>query len=145
MIEDDIQTLVEMGAKAHKESAYNVMSYSPERCIDLGKQILTHPDFMLCSVVEKNEQIIAFLMAECCPAYFSDEKTASDLLVYVLPEHRGSRAFLLLCLDYVAWAKRQGAKIIFLSNTTGYEPEKVGKLYQQLGFEQIGGIYRMEV
>ena len=132
-----------MGRKAHEESEYNVMSFNPDKCVQLCEQIINLP-VMLGVVTLKDDIITGVLAAGVHPAYFSDELTSSDLLVYVLPEHRGSRAFYMLCIFYVSWARSKGARLIFLRNSTGIEPAKIGKLYERMGFEHIGDIYRME-
>jgi GNAT superfamily N-acetyltransferase len=143
MTENDIPALVAMGRIAHTESSYKSMEYSENRCTDLGYLTLDNPDALLCLVAEKDNEIIGFCMAAIEAAYFSDEKTASDLMFYVLPEHRGSWAFLMLVRAYVQWTKDKGAKLIFLGNTFG--DETIDALYLKLGFQRMGGIFRMEV
>ena len=140
---DDIPALIGIGRKVHQESEYNVMSFNPQKCELLCHSIITNPD-MFGRVTVKEGVIIGVVVAGVCPTYFSDELNASDLLVYVLPEYRGTRAFFMLCIEYIAWAKIMGARLIFLRNSTGIEPEKTGNLYQRMGFQHIGGIYRME-
>jgi len=144
MTESDIPILIQMGLRAHLESEYRNMRFSPEKCERLG-QAMNSLSNLQCFVVERNEEIIAFLMASVEEGYFTNEKTASDLLVYVKPEWRGGRAFYMLVFEYIEWAKEQDVKLIFLSNSTGYEPAKVGRLYEHLGFHQVGGIFQMEV
>ena len=140
---DDIPRLIEIGLMCHQESEYSVMSFSANKCIALCERTIAEPQ-MLGTVTAKDGVITGVLVAAAIPAYFSDEITASDLLIYVLPEHRGSRAFYMLCLSYVGWARAKGARLIFLRNSTGIESEKVGNIYQRMGFEHVGGIYRME-
>jgi GNAT superfamily N-acetyltransferase len=140
---DDIPTLIEIGRKAHEESEYNVMSFNPDKCMRLCEQIINSPA-MLGIVTLKDDVIAGVIVAAVYPGYFTDELTASDLLVYVLPGYRGTRAFYRLCIFYITWARLQGAKLIFLRNSTGIEPEKVGKLYERMGFAQVGGIFRKE-
>jgi GNAT superfamily N-acetyltransferase len=144
MTEADIQALVTMGSRAHSESEYRKMSFNPDKCERLGQAMYSLSN-LKCFVVEQYNKIIAFLMASVEEGYFTDEKTSTDLLVYVLPEWRGSRAFYLLVRAYIGWAKEQGAKLVFLSSSTGYDPEKITSLYTRLGFHRVGGIFQMEV
>lgn len=140
---DDIPKLIEIGLMCHQESEYSVMSFSANKCIALCERIITEPQ-MLGMVTVKDSEITGVLVAAAIPAYFSDEINTSDLLVYVPPEYRGTRAFYLLCVSYIGWARTKGARLIFLRNTTGIEADKVGRLYERMGFSQVGGIYRME-
>lgn len=144
MTESDIPVLVEIGSQAHAESEYNIMSFSPDKCAALCRNLIENESLM-CVVVVKDDAIIGVFAASAGETYFSTDRTASDILVYVIPEYRGSHAFLMLYAEYKEWAIKQGVKIMFLRNTTGYEPEKVGFLYHKLGFTQVGGIFRMEV
>ncbi|MFA5401803.1 MAG: GNAT family N-acetyltransferase [Dehalococcoidia bacterium] len=140
---DDIPKLIEIGLMCHQESEYNIMSFSANKCIALCERIISEPQ-MLGMVTVKDNETTGVLVAAAIPAYFSDEINASDLLVYVPPEYRGTRAFYLLCLSYIGWARTKGARLIFLRNTTGIEADKVGRLYERMGFSRVGGIYRME-
>jgi len=144
MTEKDIPKLVEMGAKAHMESQYKGMKFIPEKFRSFLCQFIGNV-YLLCIVAVKDEEIIGAMAGQVDETYFSNELTASDLFVYISPEHRGSRAFYLLCSEYIAWARQKQGRMIFLANTYGYESEKVGDIYQRIGFEQIGGIYRQEV
>lgn len=139
----DIDRLIELGRLAHEESEYRVMTFDENKCRSLCEMIIATPSF-IGIVAEKDGQIVGCLVAIVSLAYFSDEKTGGDFLVYVMPEHRGSSAFYRLCQEYVFQARVKGARLIFLRNTTGIMPEKVGEIYERMGFEKVGGIYRME-
>lgn len=141
---DDIPRLIEIGHMAHEESEYRTMEFSEEKCKHLCRQIILKPE-MFGRVAERDGVIVGVAIGGIFPPYFSSDLNASDLLFYVLPEHRGSRAFYVLCIEFIAWAKISGAKLIFMRNTTGVMPGKVGELYERMGFSKVGGIYRMEV
>jgi len=144
MEERDISRLVEMGAQAHAESEYRLINYDREKATSLCRRALVG-NGVVCLVCCRDEAILGVLVAEAYEPYFSHERVASDLFVYVLPEHRGGRAFVLLVWSYIGWAKRISAKLIFLRTSTGIKPKQTSDLYRRLGFAEIGGIYRMEV
>jgi GNAT superfamily N-acetyltransferase len=73
--------------------------------------------------------------------FFTFEITAMDILFYVRPERRGSRAAVRLFRAFKAWAKASGAKAIQVGTMTGIDPARSAKFYRGMGLNEIGGIY----
>jgi GNAT superfamily N-acetyltransferase len=73
--------------------------------------------------------------------FFTFEITAMDVLFYVRPERRGSRAAVRLFRAFKAWAKASGAKAIQVGTMTGIDPARTSKFYRGMGLNEIGGIY----
>ncbi len=139
----DVDALIEIGRQAHEESEYREMSFDEAKCRALCESAIDRWSF-IALVAERDGAIIGMLLAAIAPAYFSTDLTAGDLLFYVLPTHRGSRACHRLCRAYIDMARTLGAKLIFLRNSTGIKPDETGELYERMGFAHVGGIYRME-
>ncbi len=73
--------------------------------------------------------------------FFTFETTAMDVLFYVRPERRGSRAAVRLFRAFKAWAKSSGAKSIQVGTMTGIDPARTAKFYRGMGLNEIGGVY----
>jgi len=73
--------------------------------------------------------------------FFTFETTAMDVLFYVRPERRGSRAAVRLFRAFKAWAKASGAKSIQVGTMTGIDPARTSKFYRGMGLNEIGGVY----
>jgi GNAT superfamily N-acetyltransferase len=73
--------------------------------------------------------------------FFTFETTAMDVLFYVRPERRGSRAAVRLFRAFKAWAKSSGAKSIQAGTMTGIDPARTAKFYRGMGLNEIGGVY----
>ena len=73
--------------------------------------------------------------------FFTFEITAMDVLFYVRPERRGSRAAVRLFRAFKAWAKARGAKAIQVGTMTGIDPARTAKFYRGMGLNEIGGVY----
>lgn len=73
--------------------------------------------------------------------FFTFETTAMDVLFYVRPERRGSRAAVRLFRAFKAWAKSSGAKAIQVGTMTGIDPARTSKFYRGMGLNEIGGVY----
>ena len=73
--------------------------------------------------------------------FFTFETTAMDVLFYVRPERRGSRAAVRLFRAFKAWARSSGAKAIQVGTMTGIDPSRTAKFYRGMGLNEIGGVY----
>jgi len=140
----DIPGLIHMGADMHNESEYRSLEYSPEKIADLCYAAIKTKDVLGLIAVDSFRSPIGVLGATVQEAYFSKDKTALDLLVYVTPKHRGSTAFIKLIKHYVTWAQERGASLIFLRQSTGINTDMVENLYKRLGLHHVGGIFCME-
>jgi GNAT superfamily N-acetyltransferase len=73
--------------------------------------------------------------------FFTFETSAMDVLFYVRPERRGSRAAVRLFRAFKAWAKSSDAKTIQVGTMTGIDPARTAKFYRGMGLNEIGGVY----
>lgn len=66
-------------------------------------------------------------------------KPVSDLLVYVVPEHRGGMAGVRMIRMLEAWARKRGADGMMLGQSTGVgDIERVRALYERMGYRLTG-------
>lgn len=144
IIKKDIPKILEMGRLMFEESAYNSLEYSPERCVDLCNRVIEDKSY-LGIVVLDGETICGMLGAYIGMTDFTEDLIANDILIYVLPEYRGTAAFPWLFRYFMKWAGMNGAKLMLLGTSAGINPGAVGRLYQKYGFTPVGGIYRKEV
>lgn len=86
-----------------------------------------------------------FLWGGCYALPWSDKKLAMDTLLYVKPEHRGTRVSFLLMQAWERWAKESGAVEVQISVASGIHEDKTIQFYERLGYKQIGTQYRKEV
>ncbi len=133
----DVPTCVSLGKQMHEESLFRVCNFSERKCAILAKNTMNNPD-MLAIVAETRDTIVGMLFAELNRTYFGEELATRDLLIYVLPDKRGTACFKKLIKFYSDWSEEVGAKLCFLSSSTGMN---VSSLYKKVGFSQIGGIF----
>lgn len=77
--------------------------------------------------------------------WYSYELNAHELILYVLPEHRGARTAMRLIAGLEDAAKRGGARYLQVGVTTGMQEDRTIKLYERLGYEKFGGGLRKEL
>jgi len=136
---EDLPTLVELARAMHVHSAYSVVPFEQVMC-EVSLEMLIAEDQYCFFVAEKDEQIIGALPGMLVPMFpFSRALKLADVAVYVSPEHRGSRAGLMLINAYENWGKEKGAVFCYLGVTTGYN--KAGDFYKKIGYTEVGGFY----
>lgn len=133
----DKEQVVALGLKAHEESIYGVIEFSEEKSSLLFDAVVY--DAYRCSyVAEKDGVIVGLFLGSLCDYPYGFGIIASDNLVYVNAEHRGSGVFKRLVDRYFAWAKNAGATVILLSQTSGINVDRTEGLYTKLGMAKVG-------
>lgn len=77
--------------------------------------------------------------------FFAKNAGAYDCVVYIDPKHRGATAFRSIAIinEYKQWARKSGAKEIFLGISSGINEAVADRLYTSLNFVRIGGMYAL--
>ena len=70
MTKEDIDILVAMGGQMHAESSYKETAYSPEKCRNLGDQLIDNPN-LYGIVSEKDGEIAGFFLGFIQEHYFT--------------------------------------------------------------------------
>jgi GNAT superfamily N-acetyltransferase len=141
---NDLPALLTLAQRMHAEGAYSFLPFDPRKVALL---------FVTCgatkghfaAVAERDGVIVGFLGGKLAPYPFCDELLATDLGFYVAPEHRASTAAVRLLRTFRAWARDQGAREVSLAISSGVDIERIGALYQRMGFRAAGGIYRERI
>jgi len=139
----DFDRLLELAEEMRLESlSFRDCPIDRDKLLVIGEATINTPETYFGVVAEKHGEIIGFMIGFCAEEYFSLNKTASDLALYVIPKERGGHAAYAILLRFKSWTKKRGAKTVSLGITTGVEVERTKKLYKALGFKEIGPIFR---
>lgn len=139
---DDIPAMVALGAIMHAESRYSFMAYDGEKVAATLRSLISGG---FARVHERDGEIDGGMVGYMSEAWFSRAKVAAELALFVTPGKRGGMAAWYLLSEFSAWAENQGAQEITLAITTGVKVEETGRMYQRLGFEQVGGVFKRRV
>lgn len=134
----DIAVLVDMGRQMHAESPrYSRLSYCAEKVETTLITMINSPDAIVL-VAEVNEKIQGAALALIDQEWFSHDKVASELVLFVTPDNRGAliAAKLIACMD--GWAERKGVPYLQAGASTGVQPERTAGLYEHMGFQRYG-------
>lgn len=140
----DIDCIVQMGAAMHAESRFARLPYSIEKCQELVASTIANPEEMVGMVYEQDHAVIGVLLGFIDEHFFTNARVASDVLLYVIPERRGSMAGPRLLDYFTAWAKTKKADLIEVGISTGISVEKSSRLYQRLGYKPVGLVFEYE-
>lgn len=136
--EADIPRLIELGAVMHAESRYSCMSYNPKKVGAMLHAVMAR-GFMM--VAERDGEIIGGFAGVCEPHWFSDDKLATDMGLFIVPGRRGGMAAALLIEAFLSWAEAQGARLTDILINTGVRVDDTAALFDRLGGRNAGLIY----
>lgn len=137
----DVDRMVAMGQAMHAESTCAHLNFNAAKFKNLLLSAAASPN-RLALVAASGEQLHGMLLGYVVEYFFGNDKVASDQLVYVAPNWRGTLAAKKLITAYRDWAASLGAKEVGLGTTTGVNTERTGRFYERLGFARVGAVYK---
>jgi hypothetical protein len=142
---EEMRYLVSIGRRLHDNSKFRFMEYDEDRVMILGYTALDNPGHMFLMIIEDTEAEVpvGMLLAGLQQSYFGKDYVANDLLLLVEEEHRGRcmSALRRITALYREWAVERGARRVYLSTSTGVDPERTRVALEACGFHQIGTIH----
>ena len=142
MTAQDIPVMIALGAEMHTESRYSNLDFDPARLWALGDQIMANPESYLSVVYEKDGEVIGLCVGYAAPHFFGNDLTSGDFAIYVLPGHRKGMVGVKLVKAYDDWCVRKGVKEPLLGVSAGITPDRIGQLYERLGYTEKYIIYK---
>ena len=133
-----------MARAMHAETEFAKFDYSEAKVRALIEASLVEHSRRLI-VVEAYDGLVGMIAGQIGELICSHQLQASDRVLYVRPEHRGSRAALLLVKAYLEWAESMGVAAVLMGvSSGGAHMEKAGRFLANMGFAPIGGLYRKD-
>lgn len=142
---DDVPGVIGLGSHMHQESVYRHFDYSENKFGRLLYHYITNPNTCFAYVGTSGSVLNGVLLGSIDEHYFGTDLIASDTLWYVSPQSRGSRVGLQLLRTFEKWAKDRNAAEIYMGVSTGVNPDKTGGVLQKLGYDLVGGNYKLRV
>ena len=128
----DLEDIYGLLAEFIKESVY--VSQIKKEGI---KAMVERPNSL--TIVVYEVEPVAIFMAYTYNHPMFEGKAASDLLLYVKPEKRGTPIAMRLVKMYEKWAKDQNVDYLMIGQSTAIgNMDRVGKFYEKLGFQITG-------
>lgn len=140
---DDIDRLVILGEEMHVESRFARLPLDVDKVKALFAHLIESPDGLLI-VADKDGEVIGGFAGYVSEHYFARTKVAADFGLFISRQDRGGMTAARLLKAYATWAKERGAVMIQAGITTGVHVEESTRLYQALGFRQVGALFELE-
>lgn len=140
---DDIPAIVALGRAMHAESRFRTISFDESKLARVLALLMADGGCVL--VAERDGVLIGAFLGAVSEFYFSREQEASDLALFVHPQHRGGMAGPALLRAFIAWAKARGVRHLGVAISTGVMIEETGALFERLGFQRVGAAFAMEI
>ena len=144
MTADDLDTFVSLGKRMHNESIEPYPPIDPDFMQKYLEMAVSMPEIFLFAIAEDDGVPMGMVAAVAGPYSFSPEIRAASDLLFVLPEHRGSRAAIKLVQKFKGWSDSVGARTANLSVATGVSPERTGRFFELMGFRPMQKTYQRD-
>jgi len=142
---NDVPGVLNLGYQMHQESVYRHFDYNENKFGRLLYHYITNPDTCFAYVGTSNNALNGVFLGSIGEHYFGTDLIASDTLWYVSPQSRGSRVGLQLLRTFEKWAKDRNAAEIYVGVSSGLKTDKTGTMLQKLGYNLVGGNYKLRV
>lgn len=136
----DIATLVILGQQMHDETSYKHVTYSPER-VAATCELMISNGFIV--VAEKEGQIVGVMMGDVHTPWYTTDSMGIDYCLYIYPQHRHGIAAMRMIKRFEEWCIAMGATQVRPGIGTG--DLSVAKLYEKLGYKNVGNWYLKDV
>ncbi len=140
---EDLAARVEMARRVYEERD-DGLPYDEDMVRGALERRLKRPDGCLLQA-DLDGRVIGGVVGSIGPHYHSPALAALLESFYVLPEHRGSIAFVKLLHAFRRWARTNGAVRMYVCVTSGVEIARTDRLLKRLGFQPTGGNYRLSL
>jgi GNAT superfamily N-acetyltransferase len=140
------QQILDLGREMTMESRFARLGFDETLARAFAEKILALPAVIGYGLITPEGELVGMIVGTCSAALpWTDAMVAQQTLLYITPRQRSPWQAAKLIETFVEEAKRRGARDITFSNGTGYQPERVGKLFEICGLPRIGGLYALEV
>lgn len=135
---DDLAAMVDLARAMHHESPrFSPYSFLGYRLRTTLEAVLNMGQRGCLLVAEHEGQIVGAFAGVAAEHFACDLLQASDLGLFIAPEHRGGTTAARLIRAYLDWARRIEAEPTIGINT-GVAVERTGLLLQSLGAKNSG-------
>lgn len=139
----DVPVVEQIARRLHPRTAFRHMRYDRATFLETLTRIVSMPETLFGQVITHHDQPVGFLLGEVTKSWFGPDSWAHDILLCVEPAYEGrvGRQLVELTRGYTAWAEDRGARMKFLGVATEIHAATTGKIFERLGFPQIGTIH----
>ena len=139
---DDVEAIIEMGARMHAEGAYSFLPYDRDKVRSFIGTFLGDDETRCGLVAEESGLLVGMFAGYLNQYYFCNERAAFDLVLFVDRAHRHGTAAVRMVRAFCAWAAARGAAEVGFGISSNVDQDRTGRFYERLGLTRVGGIYK---
>ena len=132
-LEGEFWRIEELAPQIHAETRYSNTKLDFAKLEVWYNSQFNYDGVVIFFALEENKTIGVGAFV-CHPHYWCSTMISSDLMVYVIPERRGSTAAPRLIKAYEEWASARGCTEITLGISSGIDVQRTSKFYKRLGY-----------
>ena len=141
----DMAAIVAMGHELLAQSVYSDVKPDEQAFRMLVAGIMGSNKGTVLLIVDDDDKPQGFLIGIVEELFFSRVRYGTDIALFVREGYRNLAPRLIK--KFIAWAKsKPRVKHITLGLSSGIgDPDRVGRMYENLGLSRVGGIYFQKV
>lgn len=141
---DDLGAIIALGKQMHAESGrFGVLAFDEQKVRDRFANLVANDNAFVLVCEQEDGEIVGGFAGYVAEHWYSTDKAAQDLALFVRPDRRGGIAAARMVKAFIAWAKERGALQIVLGISTGVRVEETAALYRSIGLKQFGYLYEV--
>lgn len=128
----DLGDVLVLSNMMHDESPrFSRHKFAVDKATQLVEFLMEHGCLLL---AKDRGQTIGFVAGVVSKHFLSHSTYATDIGVFVTPEHRGGSTFYRLVKAFEQWAEDMGVDEICLGVSTDVQREQTVRMYERLGY-----------
>jgi GNAT superfamily N-acetyltransferase len=141
-LEGDTEAIVDM-ARINMQTR-PTLTFNEARCRQTIRNYLDHADPTI-FVAEDKERVVGLLVCNFYEQRAADGLYCTQEVLFVRPDHRGTRAATLLMKELIAWAGTLGAQEIIGGNDNEFNSDRTARFLEHFGFRRVGFSMRRDI
>ena len=125
---------VDMPLAINYEKTFTQMALS---CHNEGEQVLL--------AIDNDDKIVGIAWSLLLQPFFSNDWTVDNLLLYVLPKHRGGMAGPRMMKAIRKWGISRKAKMIKIGTISEINTDRTKGFFAKMGYREVGAHFISEV
>ncbi len=141
----DVRAIVELGRELLEQSVYAGIKPDEQKFRMLVAGLIGNKRGAVFVVVDDEDKPQGFLLGIIDELFFSTQRFATDMAVYVREGYRQHAPALYK--RFLKWAESKPRVVQITMGISSGMPgiERAGKLYESFGFSPVGGLYMKRV
>jgi GNAT superfamily N-acetyltransferase len=135
----DIPALMQIAELMHVESLYSEYPLNRDRTKFILEELIPKEE-VYTKGVEVDGSLVGVFLGEVTTDLWAEVQVARDIILYMIPEHRGGGHGVRLLKGFRKWAEPL-SDIVVISVFAGIDNEKMSGLLDRLGYSDAGSLH----